>query len=108
SARRLHQREQLVDGPLRDVTYPLGVRQPLDADALHDRPDLVAEVGDEPQGIALFIGDARDQAGDQDLASDHFAVQLVHQTLSAGNWWRRYGRALIRLQRIIEQWDLET
>src|SRR5689334_13183752 len=78
AARRLHQREQLVDRLLRDLPHPIGIVDAGDADALHHRLDLVAEVREEAQGITLLVGDARDQAGYQYLAGEHFTVQFVH------------------------------
>src|ERR1700749_3593988 len=81
TARRFHQREQLIDRLLRDVADAIAVLHAGDVDTLHDRADLVAEICEEPEGIALLVGDARDQSGDQDLARDHFSVQLVHAAL---------------------------
>src|ERR1700722_8232632 len=80
-ARRLHQREQFVDAVLRDLAHAIGVFHSGDVDAFYPRPDLVAKVGEKAQGIALLVGDARDQAGDQNLAGDHASVQFIHHRL---------------------------
>ncbi|MBU6457878.1 MAG: hypothetical protein KGQ48_10090 [Bradyrhizobium sp.] len=77
-AGRLHQRKQLVDAPLRDLPHAIGVFHSGDVDAFHHRPDLIAKICEEAQRIALIVGDARDQAGDQDLARDHTSIQFVH------------------------------
>ena len=55
---------------LRDLPHAIGVVHAGDVDAFDDRFDLVAEVGEEAQGIALLVGDARDQSRDQDLTRD--------------------------------------
>src|SRR5258708_1095059 len=78
---RLHQRKQFVDALLRDLPHVIGIVHSGDVDAFYHGPDLVARIGKETQGIALFIGEARDQAGDQDLAGDHASVQFVHREL---------------------------
>ena len=44
----------------------------------HDRLDLIAEVGEEAQGIGLLVGDARNQSRDQNLARHHASVQFIH------------------------------
>src|SRR5580698_2961940 len=75
---RLHQRKQLVDGLLRCQPHPIGVLHSGDVDALHHGSDLVAKVGEKTQGIRRVVGDTRNQAGDQELASDHASVQFVH------------------------------
>src|SRR5690242_4008625 len=90
AARRLHQREQFVDGALRGCTHAIGVVHAGDVDAANDGFDLVAEVGEEAQGIALLIGHARDQPRNQNLARDQLAVQFVHSALLT--WRRRYER----------------
>ena len=48
---------QLIDRRLRDLTNAVGVVHACDVDALHHRFDLVAEVGEEAQGIRLLVGD---------------------------------------------------
>ena len=45
----VHQRKQLIDRRLRDLTDAIGVVDAGDVDAPHDRFDLVAEVGEESQ-----------------------------------------------------------
>ena len=44
-----------IHGLLRDRTHTFGICQPLDIDALHDRPNLIAEISEKAQGIALFV-----------------------------------------------------
>ena len=90
AARRLHQREQLVDGFLRDRANAVAVVHAGDVDAVDDSFDLVAKVGEEAQRITLLVGDARDQARDQNLTRDQLAVQLVHPALPL--WRGRYDR----------------
>src|ERR1700684_151914 len=77
-AGRLKQRKQLVDGLLRCQPRPIGILHSGDVDALHHGSDLVAKVGEKTQGIRRVVGDTRNQAGDQELASDHASVQFVH------------------------------
>ena len=44
--------------------------------------DLVAEVGEEAQGIALVVGHARNETRDQDLAREHASVEFFHVVYS--------------------------
>jgi hypothetical protein len=62
--------------------------------------DLVAEVGEEAQGIALVVGHARNETRDQDLAREHASVQFFHRWLLPfiEKIARRYERACRRLQ----------
>ena len=59
------------------LLHPFG-RVVVDADAADHRADLVAKLAEELQRVALLIGDARNQPGDQDLAGDHPAVEFFH------------------------------
>jgi hypothetical protein len=77
-ARRFHQRKQFVDSLLRHLSHAIGIFHAGDVDALYHRFDLVAKVGEESQGIALFIGDTGDQAGEQNLIGEHAPVQFFH------------------------------
>jgi hypothetical protein len=81
AARRLHQREQFIDSLLRDLPHAIGIFHSGDVNTLHHRSDLVAKFGEKPQGIARLIGDARDQACDQDLRRKHASVQFIHDGL---------------------------
>ena len=63
---------------MRDLADAIGVVHAGDVDALHDRSDLIAKVGEEEQWIGRIVGDTRNQSRDQNLARHHASVQFVH------------------------------
>jgi hypothetical protein len=68
--------------PWRRLADAIGVVHARDIDPFDDGLDLVAGVGEKPQGIACFVRDTRNQARDQDLTRDYLSVQLVHLSSS--------------------------
>src|SRR6201999_2273496 len=82
---RLHQREQLVHGLDRDLTDALVVERPGNPDLPDHRVDFIAEVRKVPQRVFGIVGNACNQSRYQDLARNHPAVELFHDSLHRAN-----------------------
>src|SRR5450756_1108172 len=102
-AGRLHQRKQFIDGLLSDLPHAIGIVHSRNVDALHDRSDFVAKVGEKSQWIGRIVSDTRDQARDQNLAGNHSSIQFIHHALLIGSPSRvpdsRYFSPLLRQSR---------